>query len=251
MRRILAFSGMTVRMLARRRTIWGVCALTALALLGIGLIPSYGVASSGWFVLDLGMSAMELGGLVLAIGLGAGIFPRDRETRILLPLLAVPLSRGGYIAGRFLGGAFVQIAMTLLWAVALMIVMLARGLPVPGGFLVSCALLGIEGCFLLSVVVALGFRVSPPLNAPLTFLGFIICSLGRQDFISLLPGAPGAMGLLWTALPHMAVFHVKDAIMHGFRVPPGFVLLAVLYGVSYTLLTLSLAYASFSRRDLR
>jgi Cu-processing system permease protein len=251
MRAALHFASMTVTMLTRRRTVWGVCLLTMLALLAIGSIPSYGTGASSRFILDLGLSSMEIGSLLLAIAMGSGIYTRDRDSRTILPLLAAPLSRDEYLAGRFLGAALVQVAFGILWCAGLAVVLLARGQPVPGGLVFAGLLTCAEGCFLLSVVMLFSLWTSPPLNAPLTVLLFIMASMGARSFSSLVPWASREMGVMRILVPHLTVFHVDDPVVHGFSISPGYAALGILYGISYTLFVLSLASAVLSSRDMR
>ncbi len=55
MKAVLIFSLMTLRMLARRRTIWGILLVILLALAGIASIPSFDVSNQGRFILDFGL----------------------------------------------------------------------------------------------------------------------------------------------------------------------------------------------------
>jgi ABC-type transport system involved in multi-copper enzyme maturation permease subunit len=166
-----------------------------------------------------------------------------------MPLLAVPLSRGQYLMGRYLGAALVQTAALVTWCASLAGILAANGYFVPGALLPATLLLVAEGWFLLAVVFFFSFWTSPPLNAPLTLLLFILCQMSASQFAGLVPWAQGAMGILRLLLPHMDVFHIKDPVAHRIPVPTGYFLLASLYGFSYTAFMLSLALAVFRRRD--
>lgn len=251
MRAILSFSLMTLHSLFRRRTVWGVGLLTIIALAGLGSIPSYDVTGEGRFITDMGLFGIEIGSLLLAIGLAAGLFPRDRESRTIMPLLAVPLSRAQYLMGRYLGAALVQTAALVAWCTALAFILAVNGYFVPGALLPAALLLVAEGWFLLAVVFFFSFWTSPPLNAPLTLLLFIVCQMSASQFSDLLPDAAWFMQSLRLVLPHMDVFHIKDPVAHRITVPLEYFLLAALYGFSYTAFMLSIALAVFRRRDLR
>lgn|GEM_PF-926696 len=251
MKAIRPFAIMTVMSLARRRTLWGIGILTVLGLAGLGAVPTYGAGASPRFVLDIGISLMEIAALVMAIAVGSGIVPRDRDSRTMMPLLAAPLSRDEYLAGRFLGAALVQSAFTLLWFAGLAGVLAIRGGPVPGGLALAGILLCAEGWLILSVVMLFSLWASPPLNAPLTFLVFIVSSTSPAGFASLIPRAGGAALLLRTLVPRLAVFQLRDPLVHGLHVTPVYALLGLVYGISYSLLVLALASAAFRRRDLR
>jgi len=238
-------------MLFRRRTPWGILIMVLLALLGLALVPGFSVENQGRFVLDFGLSGIEIGALVMALGLAANLFPRDREQRTVMPLVAVPLARWQYLAGRFMGAALVQAAALLAGCLGLAAILLARGLPVPGDLFPATLLIVVEGWFLLATVFFLSFFVSPPLNWPLTIILFVLSQMSVRDFVNLVPSRPGLMRGIRLLLPHADVFHIKDPLAHGFQVPPEFFLLAVFYGLCYTAFMLSLALAVFQSRDLK
>jgi len=251
MKPVMTFALMTLRSLLRRRTIWGISIVILLALFGIGQIPGYGVSNEGRFILDFGLFGLEIGALLLAIGLASNIYPRDREQRTVMPIIAVPLSRGQYLMGRFVGAAIVEAAAMLVGCVGLMVILVMNGHAVPVDMFPATILLLVEGCFLLAVVFFFSFWTSPPLNAPLTVLLFIVSQMSVTGFVGLFPQAPGLMRVLRLLLPHMDVFHIKDPIAHGMDIPGLYFLLAILYGLSYMAFMLSIALAVFRSRDLK
>lgn len=251
MKPVLTFAQMTLRSLLRRRTIWGIVIVILIALVGIGQVPGYGVSNQGRFMLDFGLFGLEIGALLLAIGLASNIYPRDRERKTVMPLIAVPLSRGQYLMGRFTGAALVQAAAMLLGCAGLMVILLLNGHSIPPDLFPATGLLVVEGWFLLAVVFFFSFWTSPPLNAPLTILLFIASQLSVSGFVGLMPTAPEVMRTLRLLLPHMDVFHIKDPIAHGMDIPGTYFLLAVVYGLAYMAFMLSVALAVFRKRDLK
>ena len=251
MKGALVFSLMTLRMLFRRRTPWGILIGVLLALAAIAQVPGFSVENQGRFVLDFGLFGIEVGAMALALGLAANLFPRDREQRTVMPLLAVPLSRWQYLLGRFFGAALVQASALAASCLGLVVILLLRGIPVPGDLFPATLLIITEGWFLLATVFFFSFFTSPPLNWPLTTVLFITSQMSVRDFAALVPGNPGLMRGIRLLLPHADVFHIKDPLAHGFDVPPLFFLLAVFYGLCYTAFMLSLALAVFRGRDLK
>jgi len=248
---VMAFALMTMKSLLRRRTIYGIALVIILALIAIGQIPSFDVSNQGRFILDFGLFGLEIGALVLAIGIAANLYPRDRERRTAMPLLAVPLSRTKYLLGRFTGAALVQSAALVTGSVGLMIVLLLNGLSIPPDLLPATLLLLVEGWFLLAIVFFFSFWTSPPLNAPLTIIIFVVSQMSVRDFVALMPGVPGVMRFLRMLLPHMDVFHIKDPVVHSVDIPAVYFVLAILYGLAYTAFMLSVALAVFRTRDLK
>lgn len=251
MKAVFTFSLMTLRMLFRRRTLWGILLVILLALAGIAAVPSFDVSNQGRFILDFGLFGIEVGALLLALGLAANLYPRDRETRILMPLIAVPLSRWQYLLGRFFGAALIQAAALLVTCIGLMLILLFHKLPIPGDLLPATLLIIVEGWFLLATVFFFSFFTSPPLNWPLTTMLFIVSQMSVSEFVGILPSAPGLMRAVRMLLPHADVFHIKDPIAHGFEIEPVYFLIAIFYGLCYSAFMLSVALAVFRGRDLK
>ncbi len=251
MKAVLTFSLMTLRMLARRRTIWGILLVILLALAGIASIPSFDVSNQGRFILDFGLFGIEIGALLLALGLAANLYPRDKETKTIMPLLAVPLSRWQYLLGRFFGAALIQAAALIVSCLGMMVILLTHNLHIPSDLFPATVLIIVEGWFLLATVFFFSFFSSPPLNWPLTTMLFIVSQMSVAEFVSLMPSAPGLMRAIRLILPHADVFHIKDPIAHGFEVEPVYFLIAIFYGLCYSAFMLSAALAVFRGRDLK
>ena len=232
MKAVLTFSLMTLKMLARRRTIWGILLVILLALAGIASIPSFDVSNQGRFILDFGLFGIEIGALLLALGLAANLYPRDKETKTIMPLLAVPLSRWQYLLGRFFGAALIQAAALIVSCLGMMIILLTHHLHIPTDLFPATILIIVEGWFLLATVFFFSFFSSPPLNWPLTTMLFIVSQMSVAEFVGLVPSAPGLMRAVRLILPHADVFHIKD-------------------GLCYSAFMLSAALAVFRGRDLK
>lgn len=251
MKAVFTFSLMTLRMLTRRRTLWGILLIILLALAGIASVPNFDVSNQGRFILDFGLFGIEVGALLLALGLAANLYPRDKETRTVMPLVAVPLSRWQYLLGRFFGAALVQAAALIVSCLGLMLILLLNGMHIPPDLLPATLLIVVEGWFLLSTVFFFSFFTSPPLNWPLTGMLFLVSQMSVSEFIGILPGAPGLMRTIRLLLPHADVFHIKDPLAHGFEIEPIYFAVAIFYGVCYSAFMLSLALAVFRGRDLK
>ena len=110
---------------------------------------------------------------------------------------------------------------------------------------------------LLVTAVALFFSTfsSPILSAALTFGFFIVgqfsTDLRNFDQVVDSPAAGRlARGLYWV-LPNLAQFDVKSDVVHGVRVPAGYMAMTGAYAALYIAMLLALASLIFSRRDFK
>src|SRR5262249_20249070 len=94
---------LTVRDLIRRRV------LVLLALFAAGMVllsfPLRVLSIGHWnrIITDVGLAATDLSVTLLAVLLGSSLIAGDLDKKPLYPLLAKPVSRGAFIAGKFIG----------------------------------------------------------------------------------------------------------------------------------------------------
>src|SRR5207237_9324739 len=122
---------------------------------------------------DLGLSAMLLFGVFIAVFVGVGLVYKEIERRTLYAILSKPIVRGEFLLGKYLG-----LCLTLLVNVAVMGLGLSLALVyVKRGWdpLVTCIwpailLLYVELIILTGVAMLFSSFSSPALSALLTFL---------------------------------------------------------------------------------
>lgn len=243
-------------------------------LLGVGVVaasPVAGRLTAGQdikLVKDLGLAAIELTGLFVAMFMGIRLLAGEIERRTVDTVLSKPIRRHQFVLGQF-GGLAATLALALtVMAVGMYIVLAAASWWVEDGGLASSspapavdpALL--KAVFLLFVkltvvaAAALCFSTvaSPAITAASTcglyVIGHFSAELRNVDGVvdSLLAAALAA-GLSY-ALPDLASFDVKAAVVHAQPVTVGHMALTAGSGAAYVLAFLVLAVAGFARRDL-
>lgn len=101
--RVLVIALNTYREAVRARLLHGLFGL-ALATTGYSLVVgAYTARNQLRVVSDLGAAAISLYAIVVAVVLGATSLYRELELKTLFPILARPLSRSEYLAGKYLG----------------------------------------------------------------------------------------------------------------------------------------------------
>src|SRR5215216_7823155 len=98
---VIAFN--TYREAVRARILHGLFGL-ALATAGYALVVgAYASRSRMRVVSDLGAASISIYAIVVAVVLGATSLYRELELKTLFPILARPISRSEYLAGKYLG----------------------------------------------------------------------------------------------------------------------------------------------------
>lgn len=257
MHRVTAIALNTFRETVRERVLYNLVVF-ALLLMGTAiLVGQISIEIEALIVVNLGLTAMTLFGLAIAVFIGVGLVYKEIDKRTLYVLLAKPVRRTEFILGKFLG-----LGMTLLVNLALMTVGFFAALYyVRPGFQAADVelLLAIYFIFLallLATALALLFSCfsSPVLSAAFTVALFIAGSLAPD--LALLARALRVRWLgelawgVYYALPHFHNFNVITTVAHGNPVPLSLVGSNTAYALVYIGLVLVLSVVIFEKRNL-
>jgi Cu-processing system permease protein len=251
--KVLAVAAVTVREALRRKVQVNLL-LFALLLVVVSLVlSSLTVGENHRIASDLGLTAMEVMGSLIAVFLGASLVAGDVERRVLYPVIAKPISRAQYLLGRYAG-----LAATLLVNLAVMGATLALMLVVDAGSLrpLDLALLSAYAMmavhFLVVAAIAILFSSFTSTTLAAIFaLAVTVAGRLSGDLRTLWSGEGAALGrALWYVLPNLSALSLNESVVYR-TPPPAVAWLAVLYALLYAGGALALAAAIFERRDLR
>jgi Cu-processing system permease protein len=217
---------------------------------------------------DLGLAATSLIGLFIAVFIGIGLVWKEVDRRSIYSLLAKPIRRSEFIAGKYLGLVFTLFVNVSMMAAAFYAVLAWMGWAAPANVRASweapatdprllVALLLIFCQLALVTAIALFFSTfsSPILAAALTFglyvAGHFDADLKHFENAVSSPVASALARGLYYLLPNLAPFDIKAQVVHGQAVPAGYVATTVGYGVLYVAALLVAATVIFSRRDFK
>jgi Cu-processing system permease protein len=105
--RVLAIALNTYREAVRARLLHGLFALALATTLYALVVGAYTARNQLRVVSDLGAAAVSLYAVIVAVVLGATSLYRELELKTLFPILARPVSRTEYLAGKYLGTVLV------------------------------------------------------------------------------------------------------------------------------------------------
>lgn len=255
MRRVAAIALMAFTEAVRDRILYSLLAF-ALAMIGSSsVLVTLSVGGEGKIVKDLGMAAISLAGVLIAVFIGVGLVSREIDRRTIYPVMARPVRRAEFILGKF-GG----LSLTLLVNVGVMaagllgLARLLEGRWSPE-LLPAILLAYVELLLLTAAAICFSTFSTPTLSAIFTLSVFVIGRLSGDlvRFADQFGGAglQAAAGLLAYGLPNLARFNVAEACIHGRPPDAAYLVLALVYGTAYLVLFLGAATAIFARRDLK
>jgi ABC-type transport system involved in multi-copper enzyme maturation permease subunit len=258
--RTAAVAANTFRETVRQRVLYNlVFFVLALTISGL-VLRDLSISQDNKIIKDLGLAAMDVFGVLIAILIGINLMIKELERRSLYPLLARPLTRAEFIVGKFAGLAFtllVNITVMTIGLYGTLLVLRLRG-DVTGTIDLDLlkAVVGIFAGLLLTVAVALFFSVITNSGVMAAISTVVLVIMGRfsdviRNMQDVLPGAPGWLTRgLYHVLPNFHHFDLKDAAVHGLAPPWSTVGWISAYGVAYSLALIVLAIVVFRRKDV-
>jgi ABC-type transport system involved in multi-copper enzyme maturation permease subunit len=217
---------------------------------------------------DLGLAAISILGLLIAVFIGIGLVAKEVERRSIYGVLTKPVTREQYLIGKYFG-----LVMTLAVNIGAMCVAYYAVLfyqdftandtqraawPAPAlDPRLMIAVVLIFGELMLVTAVALFFSTfsSPFLSATLTLglwvAGHFNADLRNFEEVVDSPIAANVARALYYVLPNLAPFNVKAEVVHAIPVTAAHVVLTLAYAAVYIAMLLVAATAIFRRRDFK
>jgi ABC-type transport system involved in multi-copper enzyme maturation permease subunit len=245
--------------------------LVAFALLMIGASYLIGQLTAGQdvkVIKDLGLAAITLFGLFIAVFIGIGLVSKEVDRRSIYSLLAKPIRRQELIAGKYAGLVLTLAVNVILMSAALYLVLgymsvteseaLRKAWEAPAtdpALLKAILLIFVE--LMLVTAIALFFSTfSSPLLAAAFTIGLVVAGQFDADLRSFQAIVHSRFAgelthALYLVLPNMAIFDVKAQVVHALPVPPGYLAVATAYGLCYIAALLVASMVIFSRREFR
>jgi ABC-type transport system involved in multi-copper enzyme maturation permease subunit len=256
--RMIAIARNAFREAVRDRVLYN---LVLFVLLLTGAAIFIGELSGGQerkIIVDLGLSAMLLFGVFIAIFVGVGLVYKEIERRTIYAIFSKPVGRGEFIVGKYLG-----LCLTLLVNVVVMgagvsiaLMYVSRGLdPLALRIWPAVLLIYVELMILTGVALLFSSFSSPALSALLTFFVFIIGHFSADlKSLATTMGSTGARWFfhsLYYVLPNLANLSYITPAAHGHVPASTHVVAVTLYAVIYIVVILAAATLIFRRRNFK
>jgi len=252
--RVFTIMANVFREVIRDRILYLVGLYALLMAMAVRLLPEVAAATETKILLDLGLAAMQVIGLVITVFLGTGLVNKEIEKRTVLVMIAMPISRLEFIVGKHLGlSAVLAVLVAVMTVVFLAIAVLAKAAFVLPNILVSSFFLWLQLSLLTAVAIAFSVFTSSLLATLLTFgvflMGSFSANLVALGVQSKNPAIEAFTRNLYLVLPDLARLDLKNQAVYG-KLPATDMLLGNAgYGLLYMVVLLMIASLIFSSRD--
>jgi ABC-type transport system involved in multi-copper enzyme maturation permease subunit len=258
MRRAAAVALNTFREAVRDRVLYNLVFFALLMMAAAILVGQISIGIEEEVIKNLGLSAISVIGLLIAVFIGVGLVYKEMDKRTLYALLAKPVRRWEFLLGKFGGLVLTLTVNTLAMAAGLF----ASLLYVKHHLERTDAVLLVAVYFILlklMLVVALALLFScysTPLLAILYTSAFYVAGLFVMDmrtfhFANESPATIAFMRGLSYLLPNFENLDVMAAAAHATPIPRALIFENTAYTALYCGIVLLGAAAVFSRRNLK
>ena len=252
--RIWAIASNGFREVIRDRILYLIGFFAILMIIVWRLLPQVAVGTADKILLDFGLAAASILGVIVAVFVGTGLINKEIEKRTILVLIPKPISRAEFIIGKHLGlTGVLGVLVISVTAIYLGILSLSKIDYPLLSLVISSFFLFLELSLLTAAALMFGVFTSSLLA---TFLSFGVYLVGHlsQDMVRLgkLTENPGFQKFtqgLYLVLPDLSRLDLKNDAVYGVLPSPLTLATNALYGVVYTVLLLAIAIFIFSRRQ--
>lgn len=255
--RIVHIASNTFREAIRDRVLYNLIAFVLLLSGAAVLVGQISIEIEKLVVINLGLTAISLFGVVIAIFIGIALVSKEIEKRTLYTVLSRPVRRWEFIIGKFFGLASTLVVNTFFMAIgvfAALFYVSQKFVRADALILIALYFIILEFLVICSLALLFSSFSSPLLSAVFAFSLFVIGSFAEdlRNFAGMAHGltrwvATGAAYLV----PNFSAFNVISSIAHGQPVAGQLVLHNTLYALFYAVMALSGAVLIFERRDLK
>lgn len=258
MKRAAAVAWNTFREAVRDRVLYNLVFFALLMMAAAIFVGQISIGIEEMVIKSLGLSAISIIGLLIAVFIGVGLVYKEMDKRTLYALLAKPVRRWEFLLGKFAGLVLTLAVNTAAMAVGLFLALLyVKHHLERADAVLLVAVFFILLKLMLIVALALLFSCySTPLLAILYTSAFYVAGMFVEELrtyrsATISTAAASVLRVISYVLPNFEDFDVMAAAAHGRAIPGTLIAQNVAYAVLYSVLVLLIAIAVFSRRNMK
>ncbi len=252
--RIWAIASNGFREVIRDRILYLIGFFALLLIVALRLLPEIAATTENKILIDFGLAAINLLGIIVAVFVGTGLINKEIEKRTVLVLIPKPLLRAEFIIGKHLGlSGVLAVLVVAMTAIYLLVLSLSKIEYPLGTILVSTLYMFIELCLIAAVALMFGVFTSSLLASLLAFgvylMGTLSPDLLKLGNLSRNSNIQSLTQGLYLVLPDLSRLNLKNDAVYGILPSPLTLLGNGAYGLFYMMLLLAIAILIFLRRE--
>lgn len=204
-------------------------------------------------IADMGLAAINLIGVIIAIFVGISLVNKEIERRTIYTIMARPVSRTVFIMGKYFGLTLTLVVnMAVMLAVFLLTLWLYH-VPIERSLFQAVQLMFVEILVVTAIALFFSTFTSSTLSAIFTLSLYVIGHL-TADLRAMVESSEGGIGrtvvnVLYYLCPNLEMLNIKGQAAVGIPAAPEYMILASLYGLLCAGVLVTGACLVFQRRD--
>jgi ABC-type transport system involved in multi-copper enzyme maturation permease subunit len=257
MSRVVHIAANTFREAVRDRVLYNLIAFALLLSGAAILVGQISIDIERLVVVNLGLTAVSLFGVVIAIFIGIGLVSKEMEKRTLYTVLSRPVRRWEFIVGKFLGLTGTLFVNTFFMAIGVFAALLYVSHKFQSSdawILVALFFIVLQFLILCSLALLFSSFSSPLLSAVFAFSLFVIGSFAEdlRGFARMSHGFTQwlAMGAAYL-VPNFSALNVIGQVAHEQPISAHLIAYNTAYALAYSAMAICGAVLIFERRNLK
>lgn len=257
MNRIASIAFNTFREAVRDRVLYNLIVFALLLVASSLLFGQISIGIQRIVLVNLGLTAISVFGIIIAIFIGIGLVSKEIERRTLYTVLARPVRRWEFLLGKFFGLSGTLVVNTLCMAAGFfgaLLVLVHRFQAQDAWLLVAIYFIVLEFCLITAMALFFSTFSTPLLSAVFTLAIFVIGTFAEdlRAFAAMMHGPPRWLAIVLAHLvPNFAALNVISSVAHGNGVAGLLVLYNTLYALLYAAVAIAGATLVFERRNFK
>ncbi|AFY70164.1 hypothetical protein Pse7367_1888 [Thalassoporum mexicanum PCC 7367] len=252
--RILAIASNVVKEVFREQVLYLALLYVFVLVAALTLLPSVSANTHEKITVDVGIAAIEVVGLIVAVFVSTGLINREIDKRTIFVLVAKPLSRAEFVLGKHLGISIVLASLIAVMSAIFVVLMLISGIQIPiGAILVSNFFTFWQLMLISAIAILFSTFTSSLIAALLTFAAYLMGNISA-DILKLgelaeNPAMQKTTEFIYLVLPDLSRANLKNDAVVAY-LPSGAELFNNgVYILAYACIMLALAMLIFARRQ--
>lgn len=252
--RVWAIATNGFREVIRDRILYIIGLFALLLILSLAILPKIAVSTDEKIFLDLGIGAINILGVIIAIFVGTGLINKEIEKKTVLILIPKPISKTEFIVGKHLGLTLVLLVLIAAMSLIYIGLMSFSAIEYPFlSLLIAIVYILIELALLIAVAIAFSVFTSSILATLFSFGIYVMGHLSKDllEFAQITENqsVQTITKTLFLILPDLERFNLKNEAVYNLLPSTGDLISNAIYGLFYIVLLLTITIFIFSRRQ--
>ncbi len=250
---VLVIALNTFRETLRDKILYNLLIFAVLLIGASVLLGELTIAEHKKVVTDMGLAAINLIGVLIAVFVGIGLVSKEIERRTIYTIMARPISRTQFLLGKYFGLVLTLSVNVLIMMAVFIVTLLANRAPIHIALFQAVWLILVELLVVTAVALVFSTFSSATLSAILTLAIYVIGHL-TADLKGIAAKTESVLlkwltACLYYVFPNLEMLNVKGQGAWGIAIPFSYQVMASTYGILYAALLLMVACIVFQRRD--